>query len=171
MKPLQSKNFTCTICGKIKARSMIMPAALVRSAVAEQIKTSNPDWKPEGYVCIDDINRFRMRYIQTLLETEKGELTTLDQEVLTSLQRHETLSSNVDAEFEKDLTLGERSSDKLASFGGSWTFLLIFALILFTWIVLNSFLILRKPFDPYPYILLNLVFYALIAILPLYFYL
>ena len=154
----------CNICGKTKSPSLMMPAALVRESIVEQIRASNPDWKPEGYVCIDDINRFRMRYIQTLLETEKGELTTLDQEVLTSLQRHETLSSNVDAEFEKDLTLGERSSDKLASFGGSWTFLLIFALILFTWIVLNSFLILRKPFDPYPYILLNLVLSCLAAI-------
>jgi len=142
----------------------MMPAALVRGSIVEQIKASYPDWKPEGYICIGDLNRFRMKYIQNLLETEKGELTTLDHEVLTSLQRHETLSSNVDAEFEKDLTLGEQLSDKLASFGGSWTFLMIFALILFTWITLNSILILRKPFDPYPFILLNLVLSCLAAI-------
>jgi len=142
----------------------MMPAALVRASIAEQIHASYPEWKPEGYVCIDDLNRFRMKYIQNLLEAEKGELTTLDHEVLASLQRHETLSSNVDAEFSKDLTLGERLSDKLASFGGSWTFLIIFGLILFTWIALNSYLILRKPFDPYPFILLNLVLSCLAAI-------
>jgi uncharacterized membrane protein len=105
-----------------------------------------------------------MKYIQKLLESEKGELTTLDHEVLESLQRHETLSSNVDAEFEQDLTLGAKMADKLATFGGSWTFLIIFASILFIWIGLNSFLLLKKPFDPYPFILLNLVLSCLAAI-------
>jgi uncharacterized membrane protein len=164
MKASPSKNMACNICGKTKARSRMMPAALVRNAVAEQIKTSYPDWTPEGYICLSDLNRFRMQYIQNLLESEKGELTTLDHEVLESLQRHETLSSNVDAEFEKDSTLGEKMADRLASFGGSWTFLTIFASILLIWIALNSFLLLQRPFDPYPFILLNLVLSCLAAI-------
>jgi len=154
----------CNICGKTKARSRMMPAALVRKAVAEQIKKSYPDWKAEGYICLNDLNQFRMQYIQSLLESEKGELTTLDHEVLESLQRHETLSSNVDAEYEEDLTLGGKMADGLASFGGSWPFIIIFASILFIWIVLNSFLLLKKPFDPYPFILLNLVLSCLAAI-------
>jgi len=164
MKTSPLKNMVCNICGKTKARSRMMPAALVRNAVAEQIKISNPDWKPEGYICLSDLNQFRMQYIQNLLESEKGELTALDHEVLESLQRHETLSSNVDAEFEKDPTLGEKMADGLASFGGSWTFLIIFASILFIWIGLNSILLLKKPFDPYPFILLNLVLSCLAAI-------
>ena len=164
MKASPSKNMVCNICGKTKARSMMMPAALVRSAVAEQIKISAPDWKPEGYICLGDLNIFRMKYIQNLLESEKGELTNLDHEVLESLQRHETLSSNVDAEFEEDLTLGQKMADGLASFGGSWTFLIIFASILIIWIGLNSILLLKKPFDPYPFILLNLVLSCLAAI-------
>lgn len=143
---------------------MMMPAELIRSALAEQIKTSYPDWKPEGYICLGDLNRFRMKYIQNVLESEKGELTALDHEVLESLRRHETLSSNVDAEFDKDLALGEKMADRLATFGGSWTFLIIFAAILFIWIAINSFLLLKKPFDPYPFILLNLVLSCLAAI-------
>jgi len=142
----------------------MMPAALVRNAVAEQIKISNPDWKPEGYICLSDLNQFRMKYIQSLLESEKGELTALDHEVLESLQRHETLSSNVDAEFDKDVALGEKMADGLASFGGSWTFLIIFASILFIWIGLNSILLLKKPFDPFPFILLNLILSCIAAI-------
>jgi uncharacterized membrane protein len=164
MKTSQPKNMVCNICGKTKARSMMMPAALVRSAVAEQVKTSYPDWKPEGYICLGDLNRFRIQYIQSLLESEKGELTNLDHEVLESLQRHETLSSNVDAEFEEDLTLGQKMADGLATFGGSWTFLIIFASILIIWIGLNSILLLKKPFDPYPFILLNLVLSCIAAI-------
>jgi uncharacterized membrane protein len=164
MKASQTKNIVCNICGKTKARSMVMPAALVRDAVAEQIKAAHPGWKPEGYICLSDLNQFRMQYIQHLLGSEKGELTALDQEVLESLQKHETLSSNVDAEFEKDLTLGEKMADRLASFGGSWTFLTIFASILLIWIALNSFLLLKRPFDPYPFILLNLVLSCLAAV-------
>jgi uncharacterized membrane protein len=164
MKASPTKNMVCNICGKTIARSMMMPAALVRSALADQIKASYGDWKAEGYICLSDLNRFRMQYIQNLLESEKGELTTLDHEVLESLQRHEILSSNVDAEFEKDLTLGEKMADELASFGGSWTFMIIFAAILFGWIALNSFLLLKRPFDPYPFILLNLVLSCLAAI-------
>jgi uncharacterized membrane protein len=164
MKASQLKNMACNICGKSKARSRMMPAALVRNAVADQIKKSYPDWKPEGYICLSDQNQFRMKYIQNLLESEKGELTTLDHEVLESLQRHETLSSNVDAEFEKDSTLGEKMADGVASFGGSWRFIIIFASILVVWIALNSFLLLKRPFDPYPFILLNLVLSCLAAI-------
>lgn len=164
MKESQLKNMACNICGKTKARSRMMPAALVRNAVAEQIKRSHPDWKPEGYICSSDLNQFRMQYIQNLLESEKGELTTLDHDVLESLQRHETLSSNVDAEFEKDSTLGEKMADGVSSFGGSWRFIIIFASILVIWIALNSFLLLKRPFDPYPFILLNLVLSCLAAI-------
>ena len=164
MKTSQSKNRVCNICGKTKATSMMMPAELIRSALAEQIRTSYPDWKLEGYICLGDLNRFRMKYIQNVLESEKGELTALDHEVLESLRRHETLSSNVDAEFDKDLALGEKMADGLATFGGSWSFLIIFAAILFIWIAINSFLLLKKPFDPYPFILLNLVLSCLAAI-------
>ncbi|MEE4266020.1 MAG: hypothetical protein V2I56_25255 [Desulfobacteraceae bacterium] len=143
MKASQLKNIVCNICGKTKARSRMMPAALVRNAVAEQIKNSYPDWKPDGYICQRDLNQFRMQYIQKLMESEKGELTTLDHEVLESLQKHETLSSNVDAEFEKDSTMGEKMADGVASFGGSWRFIIIFASILLIWIALNSILLLK----------------------------
>jgi uncharacterized membrane protein len=105
-----------------------------------------------------------MKYIQNLLESEKGELTSLDNDVLESLQRHETLSSNVDAEFDKDLTFGDKMADGLATFGGSWRFLIIFGALLLVWIVLNSIMLLKKPFDPYPFILLNLILSCLAAV-------
>jgi uncharacterized membrane protein len=123
-----------------------------------------PDWSAEGYICAADLNRFRMQYIENLLESEKGELSALDREVLESLKLHDTLTADVDMEFEKELTFGEKLSDKLADFGGSWTFLIIFGGILMVWILLNSIALLAKPFDPYPYILLNLALSCLAAI-------
>ena len=164
MREAQSQTKICKICGKSKAKSMMMPAALVRNAIAEQIKRENPSWSADGYICIDDLNRFRMQYIQNLLESEKGELSSLDREVIESLKRHEILSSNIETEFEKDLKIGEILADKLADFGGSWTFLMVFGGILLVWIVLNCVALLAKPFDPYPFILLNLVLSCLAAI-------
>ena len=94
-----------------------MPAALVRNAVAESILKAHPGWSADGYICHEDLNRFRNQYVQTLLETEKGDLTSLDQDVLQSLKQHELLASNVDAEFEKVLTVGERMADRIVSLG------------------------------------------------------
>jgi len=143
----------------------MMPATLVRNAIVEQIHKEIPEWQPDGYICATDLNRFRTRYVQGLLESEKGELSSLDHEVLESLKQHETLSDHIDTEFERDLTLGEKVSDKLATFGGSWKFLFIFAGFLFAWIGLNTLTVIGLiPFDPYPYILLNLMLSCLAAI-------
>jgi len=142
----------------------MVPCALVRPVIADQIKKEIPAWNAEGYICADHLNRFRSGYIQSLLEAEKGELTSLEQEVLDSLRKHEILASNINAEFEKELAFGERLSDKMAEFGGSWKFIVIFSGILILWIAVNSVALLWKPFDPYPYILLNLVLSSLAAV-------
>jgi uncharacterized membrane protein len=79
-------------------------------------------------------------------------------------RRH--ISRNTNREFEKKLTFGQKLADKVATFGGSWMFILIFAAILLSWVLLNSFILVRRgdSFDPYPYILLNLFLSMLAAI-------
>jgi uncharacterized membrane protein len=158
MKPLAA----CGLCGK--SEPQMLPAVLVRPPLVEEIKKQYPGWKTEGYICRSDLNRFRSEYIQGLLESEKGELSSLDQEVLNSLNRHETLASNVDEEYEKTFTLGERLADRLADFGGSWNFIVIFGAVLLGWIFLNSAVLVAKPFDPYPFIFLNLILSCIAAI-------
>ena len=153
---------TCQLCGK--SAPQLLPAAFVRAPIVEEIKKQHSDWKLEGYICQAELNRFRFEYIQDLLESEKGELTSLDQDVLESLKRHEILATNTDAEYEKDLTTGDRLSDRMADFGGSWTFITIFGVVLLGWIVLNSIVLAARPFDPYPFILLNLILSCLAAI-------
>ena len=147
-----------------KSAPQLLPAAFVRAPIVEEIKKQHSDWKLEGYICQADLNRFRFEYIQDLLESEKGELTSLDHDVLESLKRQEILATNTDVEYEKDLTTGDRLSDRMADFGGSWTFIAIFGAVLLGWIVLNSIVLASKPFDPYPFILLNLILSCLAAI-------
>jgi uncharacterized membrane protein len=113
---------------------------------------------------VAELARFRTLYVEELLVAEHGELTELDRQVAESIATHETLAENVEEEFEDQWTLAERLSDHLASFGGSWTFISMFAIVLGIWIVFN--LVVAEParFDPYPYILLNLVLSTLAAI-------
>lgn len=66
------------------------------------------------------------------------------------------VSRNVNVEAEDRMTLGERIADKVAAFGGSWTFIIIFGVVMFVWVLMNTTALLRNHFDPYPYILLNL---------------
>jgi uncharacterized membrane protein len=76
------------------------------------------------------------------------------------------IARNVAQDFSEQLTFGQRLADKVATFGGSWTFISIFAVVLIIWVLLNSFVLIRyqESFDPYPYILLNL-FLSMIAAL------
>ena len=166
MKETRNGNATCQVCGRGRARgqSRLVSGALVSGPVAEVIRKEIPGWSSEGLICQADLNRYRIRYIQGLLEDEKGELSTLEQQVLDSLARQETLSANIDAEFERKLSFGERLSDRIADIGGSWAFICSFGGFLLLWIVVNSVVLLHRPFDPYPFILLNLVLSCLAAI-------
>jgi uncharacterized membrane protein len=154
----------CQICKKQKRLSQVMPAELVRESVVKTIKKKYPDWSPSGFVCFPDLNHFRTEYVRESLETEKGELTTIEKEVVNSLEEQELLSKNINAEFDHRLTSGEKWADKVADFGGSWRFVLIFGSVLFVWVGINSAVLLWRPFDPFPFILLNLVLSCLAAI-------
>ncbi len=142
----------------------LLPAVFVRPVIAGLIVKANSQWSIDGYICVDDLNKFRYDYIRSVLEMEKGELSDLDREVFESLQKHEILSSNTEQDYESVLTFGEKLSDRIAAFGGSWRFIIIFACILFVWLSINSIVLLFKPFDPYPYILLNLILSCLAAL-------
>jgi uncharacterized membrane protein len=98
------------------------------------------------------------------MEKEKGELGELEMETLKSLQENEIISRNPEEEIQTGLTFGQRVADRIAAFGGSWSFIISFAVVLLAWMFVNSFLHAAHPFDPYPYILLNLALSALAAI-------
>ena len=112
----------------------------------------------------NDLNRLRSEYVQNMLRQEKGELTALEHDAVESLREHDILSQNVNSSVDDKWTFGQRLADHVASFGGSWRFIIIFASVLVVWILTNTLLIGDKPFDPFPFILLNLVLSCLAAI-------
>lgn len=79
-------------------------------------------------------------------------------------EQKENGKNNAHPTLKQKLTLGQRAADKITSFGGSWTFIIFFMTTLVIWILINSWFLMKKPFDPYPFILLNLLLSCLAAI-------
>jgi len=154
----------CIVCGKSFPIRDLVPGEAVRDVVSKIIIQDFSDWSPDRYICRPDLMKYRSRYVHSLLESEKGELTALESEVLDSIREHDLLSKNVDAEFEQKWTFGERLADRIATFGGSWAFLICFGAFLALWITMNTLVFVLRPPDPYPFILLNLLLSCLAAI-------
>ena len=163
-EPQDSAPVPCQICGEEKAPGEVVPAYSVRSSVVDIIRRDHPEWSEEGYICLPDLNHYRAQYVEELLEKEKGEVSSLEERVITSLEERSVLSEDVTAAYDRQLTIGERAADRFADFAGSWTFIILFFMVLVVWIVINSVILLFRPFDPYPFILLNLVLSCLAAV-------
>jgi uncharacterized membrane protein len=80
------------------------------------------------------------------------------------MKEHETVAADINAEFERDLTFGERLADRIADFGGSWRFIIVFGIFILLWMAINTVALLGRPADPYPFILLNLILSCLAAL-------
>lgn len=160
----QQETVICQICKKRKKMSEVVPAELVREPLVKIIRKTHPDWSASGFICLSDLDKFRTEYVRGVLETEKGELSALEEEVVRSLKEQELLSKNINIEFDQKLTFGQRLSDKLSDYAGSWGFIIAFAGVLILWIIINTVILVWRHFDPYPFILLNLVLSCLAAI-------
>jgi uncharacterized membrane protein len=162
---MNKNRYQCTICKKTFNTGDILSAHLLREPIYKLIEQDYPEWSDKSYICHSDLAVYRGKYVHSILESEKGELTHLDTEVLQSLKNHELISENIENGSGQDWTFGERLADNIAMFGGSWAFLISFGLFLFAWIALNTFILLTQPaFDPYPFIFLNLILSCIAAI-------
>lgn len=153
----------CQVCGCDK-RCDLHCGVFDRPLVGELIRQELGCWSEDGWICTEDLLNYRHKYVQRLLQEEKGEISSLDQEVIESLRQQEILSTNPDAEHTAGLTFGQRMADRFAILAGSWGFIASFSGILVIWVLMNTVILLIKPFDPYPFILLNLVLSCIAAL-------
>ena len=160
----KSETHVCAVCGNSFPVRNLVPGGAVRDTISAAIIRDHPGWSSDSYICRPDLMKYRSDYVHSLLQSERGEITSLEQEVLDSIRGHELLTKNVDSEFEQSWTFGERLADRIASFGGSWAFLITFGAFLAIWIGINSVVLILRPPDPYPFILLNLVLSCLAAV-------
>jgi len=104
--------------------------------------------------------------LKNLFLEKINQLTKRERDMIRHIVQRSHVTRNTNKEFEEQLTFGQRMADRVASFGGSWTFIIIFMSVLLGWIVLNTFILAKRDaaFDPYPYILLNLFLSMLASI-------
>jgi uncharacterized membrane protein len=165
MKTTLAAEAVCQICQQRQPRQELIPADMVSPPVAQCIIADHPTWSADGFICHADLDHYRTQLVRAEMVQSKGELSALEEEVLNSVKEEELLAKNINAEYDSQLTFGEHVADNIATFGGSWKFIFTFLGILFVWLLLNSIqLIWRHPFDPFPFILLNLVLSCIAAI-------
>ncbi len=160
---------TCPTCGHAfdsdapDDPTRVLVAAL-RPGVAALARAEQPRLTDGDTLSAADAHRFRMAHLAQTLLADRDDLSPADQNVLETLTTNRLVSENVDAADDARMTMGDRVADRVASFGGSWTFILSFFAVLAAWIAVNVLVLGPRPFDPYPFILLNLVLSCLASI-------
>lgn len=141
---------------KVSCRSIRVP-------LLDLIKEDHPDLDMSKEISIGELNIYREKYISRFLKSEVGELDDLHKKVLKSLSDDDSLVSQVEEEPDTR-TFGQKLADNVADFGGSWTFIIWFFVVIMAWISANVWLLMNKGFDPYPFILLNLILSCLASL-------
>jgi uncharacterized membrane protein len=152
----------CAVCGEATREPIAF--GMIRPSLAAGLAAVHPNLKPDDVICRQHLTEQRTRYVEQLLERERGELSELERQVVESLAREETVARDIEVAWAGKRTFGERVADFVADFGGSWNFIISFFVILLVWIGFNAWVAARAVFDPYPFILLNLVLSCLAAI-------
>lgn len=138
-------------------------AKLVRKSILALICKDYPQFTTDCNLAISELNVYRQKYIASFLAKEIGELSELEETVLGAMKSRQTLVDKIE-DTREELTRGQRLADTVASFGGSWKFIISFALFITFWIVANVVFLVARAFDPYPFILLNLILSCVAAL-------
>jgi len=159
------KKEQCFVCKKEYPEKDLIVGHGIRHEIENIIVKSVPEWDDNKKICKTDFDKYRSIYIKTIIEEETGNIKELESEVLRSINENEFITENINSEMKGKMSFGDRLSDKVAQFGGSWRFIIIFFVILLIWILINSiFIIGKKAFDPYPFILMNLILSCVAAV-------
>lgn len=161
---MQMKTFKSDLSKKEFPIAEKVAAQTVRHSLLNYIQKDNPDFSHDKSLAITELNFYREKYISDYLVQEMGELNHLEKTVLSSLTEETLLTDKIEAEEGQTFTLGQRVADKVASFGGSWNFIIMFGAFIVIWIGVNVWVFMNKGFDPYPFILLNLILSCLAAL-------
>lgn len=136
----------------------------IRLSLLGLIQQDYPNFTADNYLALSELNRYREKYISNYIAREIGELTELEKTVVQALEKRTTLADKVDGGEEMQLTFGQRVADVVAKFGGSWPFIFSFFFFILLWISTNLWWLGNRGFDPYPFILLNLLLSCLAAV-------
>lgn len=155
--------FRSDLSGKEFPENEKISAKNIRQSLLHFINKTHPNFSKSCFLSIEEMNDYREKYISEFLNKKLGNLTEVEKQVIQSVSKNTMISTEVE-EDEKEITFGQKLADKVAEFGGSWGFIIFFMSFLVAWILLNVFWLSNHGFDPYPFILLNLILSCIAAI-------
>ena len=155
--------FRSDLSGKEFPENERVSAKNLRQSLLHFINKTHPEFSKSCFLSIEEMNDYREKYISEFLNKKLGNLTEVEKQVIQSVSKNTMISTEVE-EDEKEITFGQKLADKVAEFGGSWGFIIFFMTFLVAWILLNVFWLSHHGFDPYPFILLNLILSCIAAI-------
>lgn len=154
----------CFISHKPVPKSHAIKGSDIRDTLFAYVKNSYPDFTTEDHISRIEFDKIRKDYLLHLVAMENADISLVEQQVIDAIAHNKILSEDIEPIINNQLTVGQRAADTIAEFGGSWRFVIFFFTVLFAWIATNIWLLGQKPFDPYPFILLNLILSCLAAI-------
>ena len=155
--------FRSDLSGKEFAENEKISAKNIRQSLLHFINKTHPNFSKNCFLSIEEMNDYREKYISEFLNKKLGNLTEVEKQVIQSVSKNTMISTEVE-EDEQETSFGQKLADKVAEFGGSWGFIIFFMTFLVAWILLNVFWLSNHGFDPYPFILLNLILSCIAAI-------
>jgi len=155
--------FRSDLSGKEFPENERVSAKNLRQSLLHFINKTHPNFSKSCFLSIEEMNEYREKYISEFLNKKLGNLTEVEKQVIQSVSKNTMISTEVE-EDEKEITFGQKLADKVAEFGGSWGFIIFFMTFLVALILLNVFWLSNHGFDPYPFILLNLILSCIAAI-------
>jgi len=157
------KTFVSDISKKEFPIQELASGHMIIHPLLELVQIDYPDFTEQSALSISELNHYRQMYVEKYLIKESGQLTDLEKNVIEKIRDQTTISDKIDEE-PVVLTIGQRLADLVAKFGGSWYFIIFFMSFILVWIIINLIWLAGKGFDPYPFILLNLILSCIAAL-------
>lgn len=158
------KTFTSDLSGKEFPINEQLKGDLIRNSLFELIQKDHPSFNADSVLSVSELNYYREKFISDYLFNEIQELNQMRENVLNAMREQTTLTDKIEIEDLQVLSVGQKIADKVAYFGGSWTFIISFGVFLVIWILINGIWYANQGFDPYPFILLNLILSCIAAL-------
>lgn len=160
---MKKNTFVSAISGIEFPLSERVSCQFVSLSILNLMRQDYPAITDDDFISLSELNLYREKYIANYLSQGLGELSQLEHTVMDSLNENKLIVNQID-DAPVQLTFGQRIADRVADFGGSWTFIISFGFFILVWISLNVYWFANKGFDPYPFILLNLILSCIAAL-------
>jgi len=157
---MNEKTVFCELTGLAIPAGLARQGFTIRPSIFKLIQEVAPKFNNDSWISNEDLKGFKLKYVESIISEEEDDKEEIRKFVAQSVANHDFLSINyldsVNNEEEKR-TFKETVADKVAEFGGSWSFIFVFFIFVIIWCVFNTYVLASKSFDAYPYVFLNLV--------------